>query len=502
MRFPSPAIQSSDRNRSRIRSGRRVLGLYTLDVTPFVAIVAEIVAERSSGRLTISDRGVHRNVFWSNGEMVLATSSDPEQSLGKFLFLRGFIEEEAVARFSPENPIDTVSHFHEGAASDLPNKEQRLREWTTWLSTPLFSLSVGNAAFIDEEPLDADKRVLLQSTPVFVLSGVRATTNGLVIRRALGDLHREIALAPESGYRMATIPLTESERQIAASLKEPIRLDEALKRKTSDPTAVARTIIALMTLGVIEVVDTSRKELASTAELERDMALLASIGSNDPRSLRAVAFSRRLPNIDLYEFLDVARASSRAQIIARIEEMRVAYSISTFPAVVHPAIQEIRRKIDEAAIRLPDPHLRQAYDHVLAEAGQDDQRLNMQQRMARRDLAGKNYRKAVELATMFEYHEAIVLLRQTVLYAPDNVDAWHLLGSCQARNPNWIRQATESFRAALTLDPNHVDSLMSLGDLYKAQGLMSRAESCYEDVLMIDPKDPEATSRLKALKAK
>ncbi|HYM59874.1 MAG TPA: tetratricopeptide repeat protein, partial [Thermoanaerobaculia bacterium] len=66
------------------------------------------------------------------------------------------------------------------------------------------------------------------------------------------------------------------------------------------------------------------------------------------------------------------------------------------------------------------------------------------------------------------------------------------------RNPQWRRQASESFQKALSIDPNSADILISLGDLYRTEGLVSRAQSCYEDVLKITPDHQEAKSRLAA----
>jgi tetratricopeptide (TPR) repeat protein len=83
---------------------------------------------------------------------------------------------------------------------------------------------------------------------------------------------------------------------------------------------------------------------------------------------------------------------------------------------------------------------------------------------------------------------------------PENAQAWYLLGTCQERNPKWRRDAAESFQMALSVDPNFIDAMISLGDLYKMEGLASRAQSCYEDVLKISPENQQAKSRLTALK--
>ena len=89
-----------------------------------------------------------------------------------------------------------------------------------------------------------------------------------------------------------------------------------------------------------------------------------------------------------------------------------------------------------------------------------------------------------------------MLLRQAVEFAPDHAQAWYVLGQCQERNPKWRREAAESYQRALSIDPNNADALISLGDLYKTEGLASRAQICYEDVLKIAPDNQQAKSRL------
>jgi len=144
---------------------------------------------------------------------------------------------------------------------------------------------------------------------------------------------------------------------------------------------------------------------------------------------------------------------------------------------------------------------RQAYDKLLlqrAARGADE----LQKRVTQRAIAEQNFFRARELSAAGDYYGAIVLLKQAVDFAPDHADAWLLLGSCQERNPKWRRDAAESFQRTLSLDPNKVDALISLGDLYKLEGLSSRAQACYEDALKIAPENQQAKSRLDAVKKK
>ena len=160
----------------------------------------------------------------------------------------------------------------------------------------------------------------------------------------------------------------------------------------------------------------------------------------------------------------------------------------------------INRRIDEAFGTLKDAVRRQAYDRLLNQRSGGGGADELQKRVTRRAIAEQNFYKARDLSIVGDYYGAIVLLKQAVEYAPDHAEAWYLLGSCQERNPKWRRDAAESIQRSLSIDPNNVDALISLGDVYMAEGLASRAQSCYEDVLKIVPDNQQAKSRLTGIK--
>ncbi|HKB79865.1 MAG TPA: tetratricopeptide repeat protein, partial [Thermoanaerobaculia bacterium] len=362
---------------------------------------------------------------------------------------------------------------------------------------PLFSLDEGTAAFSEDEPLVPEKRVFLLSPETLVLEGIRSITNGLVLRRSLGDLKREIAPARQSRLSIEATPLSESERRIAESLRERQTIEAFLKQFATESVTAAKVVIAMMALGLFAIVDQTSEEVPeiNTADMQRDLELLAAIGSSDQRSLRAVALSRQLTSMDHYQVLDVPRAASRAQIITASEEHKKRYDPATYPPIVRESIQTINRRIDEATLTLRDPVRRQAYDKLMHQQGGRGQP-EMQKRLTQRVIAEQNFEKAKELSITGDYYGAIVLLRQAVEFAPDHAPAWYLLGQCQERNPKWRRDAAESYQRALSIDPNDVDSLISLGDLYRAEGMASRAQACYEDVLKIQADNQQARSRL------
>jgi len=168
---------------------------------------------------------------------------------------------------------------------------------------------------------------------------------------------------------------------------------------------------------------------------------------------------------------------------------------------VRDAVMVINRRIDEASNVLQDGTRRGAYDKLIAQrGGARGSDVSVQQRLNQRSIADQNFKRAKELSAAGDYYGAIVLLRQSVQFVAENADAWYLLGSCQERNPKWRRDAAESFQMALSINPEFVDAIISLGDLYKAEGLTSRAQTCYEDALKISPENQQAKSRIAGLK--
>ncbi|HEX9160645.1 MAG TPA: tetratricopeptide repeat protein [Thermoanaerobaculia bacterium] len=479
------------------------MSLDRIEITPFAVIVGDILQNRRTGSLAIIRPPMRKELYWSQGELVLITPTAPEDSLGDFLVRRGILAPDKAAQMFAAEPTEIVAKFHEAGLLELSWRQTLLREWVATLFVPLFSLDEGTAAFTDDEAIEPEKRVFLQSTAALVLEGIRSITNGLVLRRSLGDLKREISWSRHSRFNVDSIPLTDPERKIAVHLGDtPEPIESFLRHFTSDSVTAAKVVIGMLSLGLYTEVEEHVEPQAQVSfdDMQRDLELLAAIGASDPRSLRAVALSRQMGTMDHYQILDVPRAATRAQIISQGEAQKKRFDAATFPPVVRDAISAINRRIDEAVNELKDASRRASYDKLLGERGSRATDASMQQRLTQRSIAEQNFNRARELAIQGDYYGAIVLLKQSVEYASDHAQAWFLLGTCQERNPKWRREAAESFQRALSIDPNFIDAMISLGDLYKSEGLVSRAQSCYEDVLKIAPENPQAKSRVQALK--
>jgi tetratricopeptide (TPR) repeat protein len=476
--------------------------LERLEISPFPIIAGEIMQNRRTGSLTVVNGSAQHVLYWAQGELVMAATSSAGDTLPSFLAIRGAVPAERATDWLTRDPRQIVADVHESGLLSLSSRQTLLREWLSARFVEIFTLDEGTVAFNDDEALAPEYRVFLPSTPALLVEGVRSITNGLTLRRSLGDLSREIRPSLQSRVAIESLPFTEQELQVAVSLTEPVTIESFLKKLTIPSHVAARTVISLLALGVFEIAP-ERENAASSdpADTERDLAILAAIGSADQRSLRALAYSRTLDFLDHYQLLDLPHGATHHQIGTAVEERKRQFDPDSYPAAVREAVTLISRGIDEAAEVLNDRTKRAAYDQLL-QSRSGESPTSIQQRLARSSLASRNLAKAKELSSQGDYYGAIVLLKQAVNFAPHSVESWHLLGSCQERNPRWRREAAESFQRALAIDPENVEVLISLGDLYRAEGMASRAQSCYSDALEIAPDNPQAARRLKELKGR
>ena len=483
------------------KSNGCALSLERIEVTPFAVVAGDVLQQRRSGTLTVVKSPMTRVLYWAQGELVMAASTDPEDSLHHFVVQRGIVPAERARELFSGDPNDAVAALHESRLLALASRQTALRDWLASQFIPLFSLDEGTTAFQEDDPLPPEKRVFVQSTAALFIEGIHSITNGLVLRRSLGDLKREIEIDRDSRFRIEQLPLDEHEREIASMLREPMTIEVFLRHFATESAVVAKVVASMLAIGVYQVVERRTPNLTEVDDLQRDLELLAAVGAEDQRSLRALSLSKQLPALDHYQVIDVPRAATRAQVISAADAMRKRYDSTTFPLVLRDTIATIQRRLDDAVEVLKDPVRRAAYDKLLHTRGRGSE-ASIQQRLTQQMIGEQNFIKAKDLALHGDYYGAIVLLKQTVNFVPDHAEAWVLLGQCQERNPRWRRDAAESYQIALSNDPNNIQALLSLGDLYRAEGLKSRAETCYEDVLKIAPDNEIAKGRLSLLRKK
>lgn len=477
------------------------MSLTSLEITPLCEVIAPIIAERDSGRMTIVARESRVDLWWAQGDLVLAATGSRGISLASFLERGGHVAPGGAAALDGVEPTDIALKFFELALVPSEKAGPLLREWIETLVRPLFSLDDGTCAWESGSLLEPERRAFIPSTASLLLEGIRGISSGLALKRSLGDITRRIRIARESRFTLDHLPVTADERRMAESLAEPATIGDFVKRAGRESGLAVRVVIEMLTLGIFELEadDEEHDDKEAMERSERDLAIMSSLGTADERALRAFAFARHAERSDYYTLLDLPKGATRASIVSNYERLRKLFEPSAYPAVLRPLLNETVQTLDRAHSVLTDGARRAEYDRLMAQGRGSDMRA-VHKMLVRRSIAESNFAKARDLVVAGDYHGAMMLLRQTVTYVPDYAEAWFLLSTCQQKNPHWRREAMESLQRAISANPNYTEAILTLGDLYRQAGLTARARGCYEDVVAIEPENGEAKLRLKSLR--
>ncbi|MCZ6507069.1 MAG: DnaJ domain-containing protein [Acidobacteria bacterium] len=195
------------------------------------------------------------------------------------------------------------------------------------------------------------------------------------------------------------------------------------------------------------------------------------------------------------------------------EEIHLAYT--ELARAVHPshanrlgmdasrgALELLFERSTEAYLTLNDPDRSRVYQmatgmHPAANEGPSAE----QRRKEQVEQAERLYRVSRGLVLEARYHDAVQTLRQTVKLDP-KPEYYALLAECLGRNPNWLKEASRAYRAAIELAPHDPLLRNELGLVYERAGGGPRAEEQYEAALTLDPESADAQAGLDRLRAR
>ncbi|HEV2854865.1 MAG TPA: DnaJ domain-containing protein [Thermoanaerobaculia bacterium] len=178
----------------------------------------------------------------------------------------------------------------------------------------------------------------------------------------------------------------------------------------------------------------------------------------DPTShqQRVAGLLRQAGDSSFYQLLDLVPT-------ATLQEVHEAYD--RVARLVHPAnarrlglvgregvLEMLFERITQGYLTLSQPERRKAYDRDLDPGAWSSawSPVSNRRRDEARDLAQGYYDRALVLAAGDEIHFAIELLQQAVRTCP-RPESHALLGKLQAKNPRWLRAASENLQRAIEL---------------------------------------------------
>ena len=219
------------------------------DVLSFVAMI------RESGRLVIRRGEFERTIHWSSGEIVFASSSSPEHSLGQFLLRNGRITqqqyEESKRRVTPQLRHGKIL-VQMGALSpkDLwwGVKNQVLE-----IIYSLFGWKDGEFAFYNADEELAHERIVLQiNTPGVIMEGIRRIDEAARIREKIPSLDVIFKKVPGAAPDFRALDMNDIEIGIYNDIDGIRDVRDLTGRSSLTQFEVSRILFQLISARLIE----------------------------------------------------------------------------------------------------------------------------------------------------------------------------------------------------------------------------------------------------------
>jgi curved DNA-binding protein CbpA len=213
---------------------------------------------------------------------------------------------------------------------------------------------------------------------------------------------------------------------------------------------------------------------------------------------------------DYYAVLGITTGADLDNIKGAYYKLARKYHPDRFYGVSDPVLKEkvdvIFSSINIAYETLKNANRRLEYDSAPANerrismgrlsSDKNPTSLTKESQMKTADEYAKRAQKAYDEGNNYQ---AVQFLKSATQIAPDVPAYWRQLGISLSRNPQWRKEAEDSFMKAAELEPKNPENHLYMGFLYKNAGLKLRARKHFASCLQLDPKNEIANRELQAI---
>jgi hypothetical protein len=323
-----------------------------LQPAAFPALLRPLVQAGRTGVLRLARGAIAKSVYLSEGRLIFATSSDPDDRLGEMLLRQGRISYRALedsVRAMRDGKRQGTMLVENGAirARDLVDG---VRDQVQEIVYSLFAWDEGTFEFTEGALASREVILLHMSTPDLLLEGVRRVDRWSRIRAGVGPLSQQYAMSAASAAVMSAVSLQKPELELVAGLDGVLSVEEICRVSRLPDFQACRTIWALWAAGVLDRVpqDATRPSVRDHTEPHAERMRGASVG----REIEAFnTLHRFLYELVTYELRDGAAGFFEQAFVRALTEQ---------PALFDGVAVDGAGELDPIALR------RNIVDHQIA----------------------------------------------------------------------------------------------------------------------------------------
>jgi tetratricopeptide (TPR) repeat protein len=463
-------------------------------------VLRDLYVQRRTGLLHFARGEDRASVCFIKGHIAWGQSSLEECRLGPVLVRHDLVSQESI-----DQAYEMVGRgkrlgdvLLEAGSLDRETLDQALALQVRETLLTVFSWTEGEWRFEEHDAghfkgYDHGLRV---STGDLIMDAVWCVADPDVIRYALGELARPLALSTDPLLRFQKITLTRMDGLLVSQADGVRTAREVLASVPEDLQEAERCLFGLLCTGLLEMVDAPSAPAASLPLTREDV----------------LQMERGLAAKDHFEVLGIPRSASSEDARAAFVRLARRYHPDALAdpelAGVRTQLEEIFGRLAEADRVLSVPHRRAEYEKRLV--------LSEVQLLLHPEAEGTaEAPPPLDPMAQAMTHEQMLVSAEQEFAEGRYWDALQVvesvLGELQGRmrrrgrmlraralgqNPKWRKEAEDQLKEILAEDPGNVDALFHLGELYQAGGMNTRAAAMFRKVLELRPRHAGALAAL------
>lgn len=488
------------------------------------ALLNKIYAARLTGQLQLVLGRVERHLFFDGGQLVFATSSDRQDSLGEMMLREGVLTQSQFE--AATELVKTGQRFGSAIAEMGIFTVEQVVLWVqrqlTQITSSVLDYPSGRFYFFSS----LEKNVVPEiGIPVplgrLLLQAVRRAKD-LPLEHLAADADLHIDPSPDPMLRYQAVELDDTERRLLLSISHPVSAKDFLAKCTIPKDSAARALYALMVLGAVisvAVPAPSQQPIEQAAQsvplatptpaTERPAPVAAAPEPPCPASAEDSPDTKQFEE-EIRALLDLAAKSTYYELLgvtATSPPELVKGNFHRMARKFHPdrhmghsewigLLQDLMGRLTIAYKTIVDEEKRAAYDKQIAAAGAFTLG---QEKTETEETVDECLTRAKQALRAHNFAGSILWLRKCVEIAPNVAKHHAMLARSLAAIPQYRQDAVRHFSLAIELDEWNTSTYFQFGELYEVMHLPWRAVPLYRRILEIDPQHAKAVERLAAL---
>ncbi|MCP3979949.1 MAG: DUF4388 domain-containing protein [bacterium] len=474
-----------------------------------------------TGILALNRDCCEKRVFFFNGLIHYAESTEPEEDLGHLLVSEkklsgGALEEARRAINDPrELPRALVNR-------ELVSKHalgETVRSLVRTVIESVFTWEGGSARFTDTPPPEDAFDTDVLRTFEDILAGVFVLPEFDAFREPLVALDNRVRVRKPGPIPLERLTLSPTHGFILSRLDGTTGFADLVNLLPEDEESGAlRFLFGLLVMGVLELdpplgegpfrLANILRDHADSQAMERMQAqnirqAEERMRGQAPHDVLAVRPDATLPEIEqAYE--DAKDLFGRDRVLPKVRD-----KFKGELAVIESRLIEAYLTLTRPEQHAPSPSVADTVEGADGEPGARDYLVRVEMDKTKSKLeqeeaarVGDSYfTKANKAVREGDFHNAIQYVKLAISYNEEDARYYYLLADCQVRNPGprWQHQAEQNFSKATELDPWNADYWVGLGRFYKRRGLKLRAQKHFEEALKVVPNHEIASAELASI---